>query len=83
MNGTIPSIGKPIPMTIEQKRDMKMPVLLFIGTKDKIVGDADHAKSTAKEYPNIQIEVLESGHLIAIEHRDYVNQKVKSFLNRR
>jgi len=82
MKGTIPSIGKPIPMTIEQKRDMKMPVLLFIGTQDKIVGVADHATSTAEEYPNIQIEVLKSGHLIAVEHRDYVNQKVKAFLNR-
>lgn len=81
MKGTIPSIGKPVPMTKEQKQVMKMPVLLFLGTKDKIVGDADLAKATAEEYPNITIEVLESGHLIAVEHRNYVNQKVKAFLN--
>ncbi len=59
---------------------MDLPVLLFLGTKDKIVGDADFAEKTAGDFPNIQIEVLESGHLIAVEHAGYVNQIVNEFL---
>lgn len=80
MKATIPSVGKPVPMTPAQKSAMDLPVLLFLGTKDQIVGDVDVAKSQAQSYPNIRIEVLESGHMIAIEHADYVNSVVKEFL---
>jgi pimeloyl-ACP methyl ester carboxylesterase len=80
LKATIPSVGKPVPMTPAQKSAMDLPVLLFLGTKDQIVGDVDVAKSQAQSYPNIRIEVLESGHMIAIEHADYVNSVVKEFL---
>ncbi len=81
MKGTIPSVAQPIPMTKEQKHEMRMPVLLFLGTKDRIVGDVEIAKKAGEEYPNIQIEIRESGHLIAVEHRDFVNQKIAEFLS--
>ena len=80
MKATIPSVAQPVPMTTRQKHKMDMPVLLFLGTDDKIVGDASFAEQTAREYPNIHIEVLESGHLMAVEHKDYVNQKIKEYL---
>ena len=80
MKATIPSVGKPVPMTTAQKSAMDLPVLLFLGTKDQIVGDVDVAKSQAESYPNIRLEVLESGHMIAIEHADYVNSVVREFL---
>jgi pimeloyl-ACP methyl ester carboxylesterase len=82
MSGTIPSVSKPIPMTTEQKKEMDMPVLLFLGTNDPIVGDVNIAKQEGMEYPNIQIEVVESGHLVAVEHRDYVNQKIEEFMEK-
>jgi len=81
MKSTIPSIAMPVPMTTEQKREMTMPVLLFLGTNDPIVGDAKVAQQTALDYPNIEIEVLGSGHLIAVEKRNYVNQILKKFLD--
>ena len=81
IKGTIPSIGRPVPMTKTQKEAMNLPVLLFFGTKDPIVGDPEIAKKKAQNYPNIQIEVLESGHLIAVEQRDYVNKKIREFLD--
>jgi pimeloyl-ACP methyl ester carboxylesterase len=80
MKGTIPSIAQPVPMTTEQKRRMKLPVLLFLGSKDKIVGDAEKARSVAEDYPNIQIEILESGHLIAVEHAEKVNKVLSVFV---
>jgi len=81
LKGTIPSIAQPVPMTTNQKQSMKLPILLFLGSKDKIVGDVINAKQTAMEYPNIQIEVLESGHLIAVEKSKIVNEKIQSFLD--
>ena len=80
MKGTMPSVAPPVPMTTEQKSRMDLPILLFLGTEDGIVGDAEQARITASEFPNIQIEVLESGHLIAVEHAAYVNDQIKHFL---
>lgn len=81
MVASIPSVCQPVPMTTEQKQQMRMPVLLFLGTKDPIVGDAEIAKETALDYPNIQIEILESGHLISVEKREIINEKLIQFLN--
>ena len=80
MKATIPSVTMPEPMTSEQKASMDLPVLLFLGTEDPIVGEAEHAKKVAEEYPDIRIEVLDSGHLIAVEHAAYVNSVVLDFL---
>jgi len=81
MKGTIPSIAQPQPISTEQKKSMKMPIMLFLGTADPIVGDAEIARKEAEEYPNIDIHVLNSGHIIAVEHRNYINQSVTEFLN--
>ena len=81
MVATIPSVCQPVPMPTKQKQQMKMPVLLFLGTKDPIVGDAEIAKQTALDYPNIDIEILESGHLISVEKSDIINKKLIRFLN--
>ena len=81
MKGTIPSIAQPVPMSSEQKKAMDMPVLLFLGSRDKIVGDAGIAESVARDYHDIQIEILESGHLIAVEHSGKVNEIVSAFLS--
>ena len=80
MKGTIPSIAQPVPMSTEQKSAIDIPVLLFLGSRDKIVGDVEKAKTMAEDYPNIQIEVLESGHLIAVEHSEEVNETLSAFL---
>jgi len=80
LKGTIPSLGMPVPMSTDQKAEMDLPVLLFLGTKDPIVGNADFARKTAEEYPDIHIEVLESGHLVAVEHAEYVNSVLCEFL---
>ncbi|MCB9284621.1 MAG: alpha/beta hydrolase [Lewinellaceae bacterium] len=81
ISGSIPSIAQPVPMTTAQKQAMSLPVLLFLGTKDPIVGDAAFAKETAGDFPTIQIEVLESGHLVGVEKASYVNAVVASFFD--
>lgn len=80
MEGTIPSVAQPVPLTTEQKKQMKMPVLLFLGTNDAIVGDGEYARQVAEDFPDIRIEALESGHLVSVEQRDTVNKVVSEFL---
>ena len=41
---------------------------------------AEHARQAAEEYPQIRIEVLESGHLIATEKADFINRVLVDFL---
>lgn len=81
INATMPSVAMPVPMTPEQKNAMDMPVLLFLGTEDNIVGDAENAKEIAADFPDIQIEILESGHLIAVDQYKKVNESLLEFLD--
>ncbi len=76
MKASIPSFARPVPMNTAMKQQMNMPVLLFLGTADPIVGDAETAREAANEYPDITVKVLDSGHLIAVEERDEVNRQV-------
>ena len=81
MKGTIPSVAAPVPLTASQKANMDLPVLLFLGTEDQIVGAVDDAREMANQFPNIRIEVLESGHLVAVEQKELVNSVVQEFLS--
>jgi pimeloyl-ACP methyl ester carboxylesterase len=81
LKGTIPSVAKPVPMTSEQKKEMNLPVLLFLGTNDPIVGKAEVAQEAAMEYANIEIVILNSGHLIGVEKQKEVNDRIDRFLN--
>ena len=80
IQGTIPSIAQPVPMTKFQKEKIKIPVVLFLGSNDPIVGNAELAKKAAMDYPDVRVEILESGHLIAVEKRNYINDKLYEIL---
>ncbi len=80
MRGTIPSVARPVPMTDGQKIQMKMPVLLFLGTEDPIVGNAEIAREEALKYPDVRIEIMKSGHLVAVEQAERVNRILGEFL---
>ena len=80
MRGTIPSVARPVPMNDEQKIQISMPVLLFLGTEDPIVGNAEIASEAARKYPDVRVEIMKSGHLIAVEQAERVNNIVCEFL---
>ncbi|MFC1888132.1 alpha/beta fold hydrolase, partial [Candidatus Cloacimonadota bacterium] len=77
---TVPSLAAPVPMTTEQKQKMDLPILLILGTKDPLVGDADTAAEVAREFPNIRIEILDSSHIIGVEKAEIVNEMIGEFL---
>jgi pimeloyl-ACP methyl ester carboxylesterase len=82
MLSTFPAVAKPRPITSEQKRKMTMPVLLILGNKDNLVGNSETAKNTALEFPNIEIEITESGHLIGVEKSDFMNKRILEFFKK-
>lgn len=71
------------PSQCGQKESMGLPVLLFLVTRDPIVGGPGFAKQTAEEYPDIRIDALESGHLVAVEQKVLVNSVVQESLSPR
>ena len=56
------------------------PVLLVLGTRDALVGDTKKAAAYAAHIPNLQVEVLDSGHLINVEQSAAFNKLALSFL---
>ena len=81
LKGTVPSVAMPQALSEEERKGMDCPVLLYLGTEDAIVGDVGRAATLAGDFPDIRIEVLESGHLVAVEHAETVNRGIEEFLS--
>jgi pimeloyl-ACP methyl ester carboxylesterase len=79
VNGTVPKPTPPTTFTPEQLQQMQVPTLVFLGTKDKVIGDAQKAKALAENIPDAQVEIVESGHLIGAEIPDVVNPAMLEF----
>ncbi len=82
LEGVISRQGRPQPFTQEQLKSLKMPVLLLLGTKDGLVGNPENAIQFVKDIPSIQVEILETGHLVSAEKPDLFNQLVIDFIEK-
>lgn len=72
----------PPPLTFEpeQLKKIKTPVLLVLGSKDRLVGDPEAVRPLAENVPNIRIKVISSAHLMGCEKAGDVNTLMKEFL---
>ena len=57
-----------------------IPVLLLLGTRDPLVGDAGRAAERASALPDLRVEIRESSHLVAAERADEANALMTGFL---
>jgi pimeloyl-ACP methyl ester carboxylesterase len=60
-----------------------VPVLLVLGANDNLVGDPDIAKTLVEDVPQIQVAVVETGHLLGVEHPEEVNTLIIDFFEQR
>lgn len=79
MTDAVTRTGAPRTFKTSELQDLQMPVLLVIGTRDGLTGDPDKVIQLAENAPDIQIEVLDSGHLMGIERADEVNELMMAF----
>ncbi len=79
---TPPRVGRPKPLHTEEMAALPMPVLLVLGDHDNLVGNPERAARSAGVFPDIQIEVVESAHLVNVERADLVNPLMIEFLAR-
>jgi pimeloyl-ACP methyl ester carboxylesterase len=80
MTSSVPKEPWPTTFTPEQLQGMDVPVLLILGERDALTSDPETVKPLANHVPNIQIEVLDTGHLIGVEQPEAVNDLLVSFL---
>lgn len=80
LKSSLPSVAMPQPLEMSERTEIEVPILLFLGEADPVVGTVDRASQLAEQYPRIEIDILESGHLIAVEEREIVNRRLAEFL---
>jgi pimeloyl-ACP methyl ester carboxylesterase len=69
----------PLPFSAEQRQSIQVPVLFVFGTRDNLVGDPEVATAVVQDIPNVQVEVVEAGHLMGAEAPETVNQLILDF----
>jgi pimeloyl-ACP methyl ester carboxylesterase len=75
-----PRVGRPKPLTAEEMSALQVPILLILGDGDNLVGDAGRATERAAAFPNAEVDVVASAHLVNVEQADRVNEKMIEFL---
>ena len=83
MAGVFPKKARPTPFPPEQLQTLDVPVLLVLGEKDRLVGNPENARTRAQHVPDLQVEVLDTGHLIGAEQPERVNALITEFLEER
>ena len=80
MKGLLPNPIMPASFTPEQLSKLQVPVLIYFGSRDGVIGNARKATHLASSIPSAQIKVVDSGHIIAAELSERVNQEILTFL---
>jgi pimeloyl-ACP methyl ester carboxylesterase len=66
-----------------RQAETKVPLLLVLGEKDNLVGNPEAARALVQDIPDIQVEVLDTGHLIGAEQPEQVNKLILQFFEGR
>ena len=82
LEGVISRQARPQPFTKEQLQSLKVPVLLLLGKRDGLVGNPENAKKFVQDIPDVQVEMLDTGHLISAERPDQFNKLVIDFIEK-
>jgi pimeloyl-ACP methyl ester carboxylesterase len=79
MTGYNPSKVMPLPFSAEERQGLQVPVLFVLGERDNLVGDPEVARALVQDIPNVRVEVLDAGHLMAGEKPEQVNALILEF----
>jgi pimeloyl-ACP methyl ester carboxylesterase len=80
MAGVVPRQARPRAFSDEELQGLKMPVLMLLGQRDGLVGDAEAAGRRISRFANFRAAMLDTGHLISAEKPERFNQIVTDFL---
>lgn len=80
LEGVISRQARPQPFTPEQLQSINMPVLLLLGKRDGLVGNPENAVHFVRDIPKVQVEILDTGHLISAEKPAQFNKLIYEFI---
>jgi pimeloyl-ACP methyl ester carboxylesterase len=83
VGGVASKQARPQTIPSEQLNSLQVPVLLVLGAKDNLVGDPAKARQLVQDAPKIQVEVIDTGHLLGVEKPDEVSDLILDFLGAR
>ncbi|NOH02740.1 MAG: alpha/beta hydrolase [Chloroflexi bacterium] len=75
-------VAPPLPVLDDQLRKIKTPMLLMLGERDNVIGNAlEIAKRARRFIPHVTVDILpNTGHMMNTEKPEYVNARILSFL---
>jgi pimeloyl-ACP methyl ester carboxylesterase len=82
MTGLNPVKVAPYGLGVEARQRIEVPVLFIFGTYDNLVGDPEAAKALVQDMQNVQVEIVEAGHLMGGEIPEDCNQLILNFVGR-
>ena len=80
LEGVISRQARPQPFTEEQLQSIMMSVLLLLGARDGLVGNPENTGQLSQNISDVQVEILDTGHLISAEKPDQFNTLVADFI---
>ena len=57
----------PMPFAPEQRQSLQVPVMFIFGERDNLVGDPGAATALVQDIPDVRVEIVAAGHLMAGE----------------
>lgn len=67
LTGLNPEKVAPLPLPAEKRQQLAVSVLFVFGEHDNLVGDPEAARKLVQDIPDVQIEVVDAGHLMDAE----------------
>jgi pimeloyl-ACP methyl ester carboxylesterase len=83
MTGVVPKKVMPLSFSAEERQSLQVPVLFVFGERDNLVGDPEVARALVQDVPDVRIEVLDAGHLVAGEMPEEANALMLEFFAER
>jgi len=80
MSGSFPHVVPPTGIAPENLATIEVPVLLFLGTTDNLVGNHNRAAQAASVMKDLRVEILDVSHFVNVEGADAVNPGIIEFL---
>ena len=69
-----------MPFSAESRQNLKVPVMFIFGERDNLVGDPLVARALVQDIPDVWVEIVEAGHLMAGEEPEKCNQLILDFI---
>jgi len=79
MSETFPVKVAPLPLPAEERQSIMVPTLFVFGTRDNLVGDPEAARTIVSDMPDVNVEVVEAGHLMGAERPSEINALILAF----